>query len=461
LTVPSKLASSQLLTLGRFKEQSDALLRSEETQAFIEATRANVTVDVKAASFKQAAAPTSPVGSYVLRTADQWVSTDTSTNCPDLNCTGRARNANGTYVVALGSAAPHAVLNWTHLWNGSAWRDAERQVVASEIIASNIAAGAIVADKITAGEIIATKLSVGQSNLANLWPNPNSESDPPSSYAPPGDGTDAEYDFRLSDVSAFSGGWVRRLQRTSAGSQLLKIIVPATINEVYTLAARCKWVSTGGTPSFILGIDFLDKDLAALGGGNLAVPTSQTSYGPNTYTGIAPSGTVYVRAVFSLSTGAAGTAEVRFDAINFLRRIDGSTGIVDGSVVEANLHDNAVTQLKIAASSIVQAHMTAQETWTTPTFTNSWVNFGSGNLNAGYMKDHLGIVHLRGKVSSGTMGLTAFTLPVGYRPSSVAHFACASAGAFGEIGINSSGNVIPTVGSNVWFDLTGITFDTN
>jgi hypothetical protein len=58
-----------------------------------------------------------------------------------------------------------------------------------------------------------------------------------------------------------------------------------------------------------------------------------------------------------------------------------------------------------------------QEAFIAPTLTNSWVNYGSGFMNAGYMKDEFGFVHIRGTLKSGTFNSVAFTLPVGYRPS--------------------------------------------
>ena len=46
----------------------------------------------------------------------------------------------------------------------------------------------------------------------------------------------------------------------------------------------------------------------------------------------------------------------------------------------------------------------AQEAITAPTLTNSWVNFGSGNMSAGYYRDTQGEVHVQGTVSGGTIG---------------------------------------------------------
>lgn len=56
--------------------------------------------------------------------------------------------------------------------------------------------------------------------------------------------------------------------------------------------------------------------------------------------------------------------------------------------------------------------------WVTPTLLNSWTRSagGSGADPAGYVKDPLGSVHLRGRFSGGASGSVVFTLPAGFRP---------------------------------------------
>lgn len=99
------------------------------------ATSAGNSAGARNRSFKQAIAPTNPTGGYPLLTGDSWANTDTTTNCPDTACAGRARNADGSLPAG---AAPHGSVNWAHLWNGSAWKDAERSIVAREITAAHI-----------------------------------------------------------------------------------------------------------------------------------------------------------------------------------------------------------------------------------------------------------------------------------------------------------------------------------
>lgn len=98
------------------------------------------------------------------------------------------------------------------------------------------------------------------------------------------------------------------------------------------------------------------------------------------------------------------------------------------------------------------------EQFIAPTLINSWVNFGGGFNSAGYYKDPFGIVHLRGMISTGTLTSAAFILPLGYRPVATELFAANSNDAMGRLTVDASGNVVPRIGSNVFFSLDGLTF---
>lgn len=101
-------------------------------------------------------------------------------------------------------------------------------------------------------------------------------------------------------------------------------------------------------------------------------------------------------------------------------------------------------------------------TWTAPTFTNSWVNYGTVSLvayaNAAYWKDPTNIVHLDGVIKSGTINTSAFTLPEGFRPAHKIWRLVASNDAVGLLAINPDGTVVPEAGSNVYVSLCGIKF---
>jgi hypothetical protein len=98
--------------------------------------------------------------------------------------------------------------------------------------------------------------------------------------------------------------------------------------------------------------------------------------------------------------------------------------------------------------------------WIEVTFLNSWVNYGQGYNGAGYCKDGMGFVHLRGLVKDGTIDTTVFTLPVGYRPSAhELNIVMTNYNVFGRLDVNNNGDVVAFApSSNVWVSLDGITF---
>ena len=105
-----------------------------------------------------------------------------------------------------------------------------------------------------------------------------------------------------------------------------------------------------------------------------------------------------------------------------------------------------------------------QEAWQLPVFANGWVNYSNAYSHAGYFKDSVGVVHLRGLIKNGTLTEMAFTLPVGYRPAKRGVFSVITdSGSFsdvavGRMDIKGAGQVIPVAGSNSWISLEGVTF---
>lgn len=103
--------------------------------------------------------------------------------------------------------------------------------------------------------------------------------------------------------------------------------------------------------------------------------------------------------------------------------------------------------------------------WTTPTFQNSWTKYASGGLygNVGYRKMPDGTVVMRGLIASGTQNNTAFTLPVGYRPTDNQLFACAMNGGVNRITVQTDGQVVvqETLAgtfNNTWISLNEVRF---
>jgi hypothetical protein len=92
-----------------------------------------------------------------------------------------------------------------------------------------------------------------------------------------------------------------------------------------------------------------------------------------------------------------------------------------------------------------------------PAFEGAWANYGSTFATAGFYRDR-GRVFLRGLVALGAAGTTIFTLPEGYRPPSDLLFVVTANQAFGEVRVNASGTVVFRAGSNVYVDLSAISF---
>lgn len=104
----------------------------------------------------------------------------------------------------------------------------------------------------------------------------------------------------------------------------------------------------------------------------------------------------------------------------------------------------------------LEATVTVPSDWTLiadASMTFGWVNFNTAtNPQVQYRKTPDGMVELFGVIKSGTVGLSAFTLPTGYRPSLLINPSCTSNAAFGVVTIKADGTVVPAAGSNVYFD---------
>lgn len=94
-----------------------------------------------------------------------------------------------------------------------------------------------------------------------------------------------------------------------------------------------------------------------------------------------------------------------------------------------------------------------------PAFTNAWVNFGGSYDGAGFIRTVDNFIRLHGVIKSGAVGSPCFTLPPGYRPSTLVTVPCISNNAIGRIDIGVDGTVTPQLpSSNVWVSLDGIAF---
>jgi hypothetical protein len=101
--------------------------------------------------------------------------------------------------------------------------------------------------------------------------------------------------------------------------------------------------------------------------------------------------------------------------------------------------------------------------YTTATLLNSWVNSLVANNEfevAGYFKDVLGNVNLRGLIRGGTLTLNTnlFILPSGFRPSERLIFIVNNSGAVGRVDILPTGEVVRVTGGNTFLSLSRIYF---
>jgi hypothetical protein len=99
-----------------------------------------------------------------------------------------------------------------------------------------------------------------------------------------------------------------------------------------------------------------------------------------------------------------------------------------------------------------------QQDWQAVAFQNGWHNYAGGYNDAGYFKDSMGIVHLRGLVAGGGLN-TIFVLPTGYRPGARQLFVCSTnPNVAGRVDVTTAGEVTVVVGNSGWLSLDGLTF---
>ena len=91
--------------------------------------------------------------------------------------------------------------------------------------------------------------------------------------------------------------------------------------------------------------------------------------------------------------------------------------------------------------------------WTAAAFENAWVDQGGAWDTAAYFKDAAGIVHIKGVIKNGTNALTAFTLPVGYRPKQTIYAASLCNGVIGNTIISENGTVAPNGANNTFYSV--------
>ena len=95
------------------------------------------------------------------------------------------------------------------------------------------------------------------------------------------------------------------------------------------------------------------------------------------------------------------------------------------------------------ATSISGLITRTDEVWSSPSLLNSWAQYSVGVWDASFRKMPDGRVIMRGLVTGGALGSTAFILPAGYRPSRQQMWACANAGGVVRADVTPDGVVVP------------------
>jgi hypothetical protein len=104
------------------------------------------------------------------------------------------------------------------------------------------------------------------------------------------------------------------------------------------------------------------------------------------------------------------------------------------------------------------AGLIRQENWKPLPLINSWINYSSTYNPAGYFKDSMGIVHLRGLIKNGAKNHIS-TLPAGYRPPRrELHGTSTHPNVYARVDVLKDGRVWATKYDKGWLSLDGITF---
>jgi hypothetical protein len=232
----------------------------------------------------------------------------------------------------------------------------------------------------------------------------------------------------------------------------------------YTLSAHFSQFEdspTSGTSNFLLFMDFwqidVDYNLEQVGSlVSTTLPITWASANQYSWKRVSvsipniPIGTIYVRVGFYTTGGTPGSVIV--DGVQLVPYSRPAQYEPETSAMEhmSNLYIHLDNSLR-------EWHNVGD--LNEPIFNWYWVNYDTTNFNAaGFMIDEFGIVHLRGLISTGTIGQPAFTLPEGYRPLRHCIFPGISIGAFAAIRVEPNGTVRVVSGNNAWVSLEGITF---
>lgn len=257
---------------------------------------------------------------------------------------------------------------------------------------------------------------------------------------------------------------------------------PANLN----LLAETNGVVNLG-PSVTVGTD-LAVSYSTTTGAKIAAPNSITLAAP----AVTVTGALNTTGVVRLNNGGDVSLTSTAHALQIGQENDHTNGAVntiwDGNEMAARVWNTAtnayvagsfgmtVTNLNIvgSASVTVQGTTTSSLTrkdyvdarvnlpdtaWIVPTYTNGWIDYGAvGFDGAKFRKLSNGQVEIQGMVKGGTMAVSVFVLPVGYRPLFTQVFPQVGNNALARVDVLASGSVVIQFGSTAAWTSLNCTF---
>jgi hypothetical protein len=178
----------------------------------------------------------------------------------------------------------------------------------------------------------------------------------------------------------------------------------------------------------------------ALGGGAYAAASSDTKQDKKIANGAAK--TYFNNNIGGASVSHANTAN---SAISATSATNATTASNAANAVNAS---NAAALGGVPASGYATV---AQGAFTAATLSAGYSNFGGGYSPAGYEKDSLGFVHLRGLMNCPAGQVVAFNLPAGFRPALGEVFTA-------PVGNTAAGTVYVLPDGRVYTDLASASF---
>jgi hypothetical protein len=183
---------------------------------------------------------------------------------------------------------------------------------------------------------------------------------------------------------------------------------------------------------------------------------------------VAMAGTSY--AAFTLPKNSVGANQLKNGAVTTKKLRNGAvtakklnlTGVRVPNAVHANSATNATNATnasELGGQSASAYALAGQPGFTDATLNSGVSNYGNGFTTAGYMKDTLGFVHLKGTMNCPSGEFIAFTLPAGERPpTNVAFPISVGGGATGSGAVLTDGSVDLGVSSATTCAIDGMTF---